>query len=134
MNELVYIILVSALIGASVVIIGFSELNHFLIIDKKQELIFEIKQLDNKISTIGKYSYGSFDNFELKVPEGNKVIIYKNGTVMIDNLEYKLHNKINCITSNLNKCMDKVEYGPGNYRLILFHGENANANYSISFE
>ena len=135
MNELVYIILVSVLLGASVVIVGFGELNNFLGLNQKQELIFEIKQLDNSISSLSKYSYGSFDTFYLKVPNGGSIVIYKNSTLIIDGrYKYKINRRVNCITFDSNKCQNKVRYIPGNYKLILYHGSNANAKYSIAFE
>ena len=133
MNELVYIILVSVMLGASVVIVGFMELNNFSVMNNKNELMFEIKQLDDKMITLSKYSYGSFDTFNLRVPMGSKVVLYKNGSVIIDKKIYRFSRKITCITSNSEKCVDKVEYDE-NHKIILYHGDNPNAKYAIAFE
>ena len=122
------------MLGASVVIVGFTELNNFSNLNNKNELMFEVKQLDDRISLLSKYSYGSFDTFNLKVPIGSKVILYKNGSVIVDKKTYKISRKIVCLTFDSEKCLDKVEYKNGNYKIILYHGDRPNAKHAIAFE
>ncbi len=138
MNELIYMLLISFLIASSILMIGFDEMGKFSYQSKEEKIFNELEDINQKINFLDKVSIGSFDHKEIIIPNGFKVIIYKNGTAdIISNREVKSFNfdkKFTCLTSDGYACRNNLTLEEGDYKLLLYHGDKFESTYTICFE
>ena len=138
MNELIYTIFISFLIASVIIIVGFGEMNKIISTNDEKQIELQLQSLNQKIKFLDEASIGSFDHIKLSVPNGFKVIISKDGIVEIisnkDVKRIKLDKEFTCLTKNSYSCENSVEYDPGVYNLLIYHGDRFESRYSICFE